>query len=95
MSIEPNLFSMGDAAGEAVKDLITQHWPMIDSIIIGTHKKQAVSVSLKFTRIAEQTYKLETSLRFAEKHSDEREDIIGGDPKQAKLGLADLKKGSV
>lgn len=89
-----DLFTMGEAAGEAVKDLITQHWPMVEGIILTTRKKQAVSVSLKFTPIAEQTYKLETSIRFAEKHSDEREDIVGGDPKQQKLGIEELRKGA-
>ena len=37
------------------------------------------------SRITTGTYKIETSIRYAEKHSDEREAIIGGDPNQTKL----------
>jgi len=84
-SNKPIYEQMGNAAGESVCDLITQHWPAIQAIGELTHKKVPVSVTLKFSKVAEETFKVETSIRFAEKHADEREAIIGADPKQEKI----------
>lgn len=91
MTEESTPVAMGRAAGEAVQDLVTQHFPIIERIIEKSGKKQAVSVSLKFSPIGDQRYNLKTSIRYADKSSDEREDTVGGDPKQTKLGIEELK----
>lgn len=83
--VEPNLFTMGAAAGEAVKDLVTQHWPAIEAIMLTTHKKQSVGVTLTFKRLAEHRFNMKAKIRFAETHSDEREDTVGEDPNQQKM----------
>jgi hypothetical protein len=90
-----DLFSMGEAAGEAVKDLVTQHWQMIEGIMAVSHKKQSVAISLTFRPTGPGCYNLKTKIRFAEVQSDEREDNVGGDPKQTKLGIEDIKGGNI
>ena len=83
--------TMGETSGAHVCDLVTQHWPFIMTILEKSGKG-SVGVSLKFKRVANNTYNLRTSIRFADKHSDEREDTVGEDPNQEKLHLGDLKK---
>jgi hypothetical protein len=86
---------MAEAAADAVQDLVRQHWPQIEAARQDSGKnKIGVSVALKFTAISDATYRLDTRIAYATKHSDEREDMIAAeDPRQAKLSLADIKEG--
>lgn len=89
MSDEPLFEKMAKKSGEAVEDLIRQHWPAIEAIAGASGKsKAAVAISIKFERISSDSTKVVTALRYAEKHADEREYYVETeDPKQAKLSL--------
>jgi hypothetical protein len=90
MSDEPLHEKMSKASAEAVGDLIRQHWPAIEAIAGASGKsKAAVAISIKFERVSADSTKVITSLRYAEKHADEREDYVETeDPKQAKIKLS-------
>lgn len=89
---QPLFEKMADTSAEQVRDLIARHWPAIEAIALAAGKsKAAVAVSLKFERVSDGTTKVTSSLRYAEKHSDEREDYVETDANQRKLGLGEDK----
>lgn len=92
MSDEPLFEKMSKASAEAVGDLIRQHWPEIERIAIESGKKKAaVGLTIKFERIGPDTTKVKTSIRYASKHSDEREDTVDT-PDESAQGRLPLKR---
>jgi len=79
---------MAKKTAEAVEDLIRQHWAAIEAIAGASGKsKAAVAISIKFERVSQDSTKVITALRYAEKHADEREDFVDtpNDKAQGKL----------